>query len=151
MKSKLGRPFDVSNEPALRRLEVWLAIETARRRHKGKQTLSKSEAIRRIVASGGVTFLVGGDRDLLAAKVQEQGAEPSDNSKRLQLTRRKIGAFSKNLLGFIDDQNGPIFARSIICDAAILRTRYYEAQKLLGEDEELKAFYQSILETRLSG
>ena len=150
MKPKRGRPFDRSNEPALRRLETWLAVETQRQSHKGQPKLSIREAIRRLAEAGGVNFLIGGDRIALAPLAQGEAAGAKANLNRRNIIRRELKVFSKHRVGFVDDQEGTVFAREVVREAATLRTRYYEAVNLLKQDDDLKAFYHSILETRLS-
>lgn len=141
-KKKAGRPLDKSRGPAIRRLDIWLAIEAVASVH--RQTHGKRESIlstaKWIIQRGGISSIIAGNSDTIVEMMK------SDRGRRqLHATRqsRKISRDGK--FSLFDNPKGKVFVKDRPRHAEALRVRYQEGKRLITEDENLRIEYENRL------
>lgn len=142
-----GRPVDRSNKGKLRRLEVWLHVQTILGLYAKTygRKISIAAIVRWIENEGGIVSAIGGNVDaIVRAMAEERGHRP------LHATRRNRKRKTDRNVAIVDDRKGSIFVKDVMRHKDSLRVRYYEAENLLKNDLPLRSFYNTLLAERLN-
>jgi hypothetical protein len=139
-----GRRKGSTTLPRDFRQDIWIEVEAVREQIelRGARRPPVTQACDVIARRGGLIWIVGGNIDAVTAAMVSERKAPFSRWRRF-----KFG--SRNTRHIVVDEAGRIIVSHLLQNAATLRSRYVEANRLVRESSAVREAWTNMLCDRL--